>query len=41
MLVTLFANAFIVDVSFVVKERSIGTPKQAGAILNCRVQFNP
>lgn len=34
MLVMLLANAFFEDVSFVVKERGIGTPKQAGAILS-------
>ena len=34
MLVMLFLNAFMIDISYVVEERGMGTAKQAGVILS-------
>jgi hypothetical protein len=34
MLVMLFLNAFMIDISYVVEERGMGTAKQAGAVLS-------
>ena len=39
MLVMLFLNAFMIDISYVVEERGMGTAKQAGVILSAGDEY--